>query len=471
MTDNAVNVSLKLQSLTLNPSAASLSGGPKSSRRSNNNNNESTQESKEQQQQSSSSSAAVIQTPRTPRTPSNAASSQQQQQKSTVIEPQHSGNRLKTKPSDASSSAPAVSSSAQQQSSQQQSQQPVFKTSKRGKALFKQADKDKDAFLTREEFLTGLMQFANIGVSTTTAASKDAATTDAKQATDGTLNPDQQQQSQDTTTITKDEDEEKTRYLTPAQLEALFIDTDVNHDGKVSWAEFNYRFCGGPLPADARHAMHGASVPSTATVKHSLALQSPLKKHNSSAAGGASSGGSDFQLSKDGKLSVSDMRLIVEQLWLGGTRHYKTAVELTKQQTTACSAAQLKKLVSDICRAEKDESKAKERQCQQWAVVGTQLSQKDTDRLFAQLANNAKDVKTVDLTPLFEQAKQKPAPAPMPSLASSSPKGKKGSKKKATAAAATAAAKTDKNTGPGRYSLMLRLCALQIAAERCIEPR
>lgn len=236
------------------------------------------------------------------------------------------------------SKAPFASSSAGAASAavEEEKQPIVWKGATRAKKLFKLFDHDKDKVLNRAEFSSGLVGFVN--------------------------GPD-------------------LAPLTSEQVDALWLETDLNKDEKVSWAEFQYRFCGGPNPL---------TTGKKAEKKLSLHLQTPRKKEPLTGKNSA----------------VSQLRSVLEAVYDGPKPRYK-GVDLTK--TKQLNAPGLKKLLSQVLAEEKADAKAKKRPLDEWAapLVSTGVDTKTCDKLFFQL-DTSKSGK-VDLTQFFDQLKLRPA--------------------------------------------------------------
>lgn len=213
----------------------------------------------------------------------------------------------------------------------------VWKGSSRAKKVFKLFDHDKDKFLNRAEFEEGLRSFVNAPELT----------------------------------------------LTEEHIEALWLETDWDKDGKISWAEFNHRFCGGP---------HPSTLVKKVEKKLSLHLQTPRKK--------------EVIQGKNAGI-ISELKTALEATYDGPKPRYK-GVDLSK--TKALNQAGLKKLLSQLLTEEKAEAKAAKRALEEWATpltVPAALDQKNVDRLFAHL--DAKKQGKLDLTNFFEQLKLRPA--------------------------------------------------------------
>lgn len=237
----------------------------------------------------------------------------------------------------------------------------VFRGPTRGKKVFKALDLDADKFLSREEFEEGIQKFLS--------TSEELA-------------------------------------LTPAQIDALWKETDLNNDGKISWAEFQYRFCGGVHPYAELEKKMGK--------KPTLQLQVPKRKEKFAAGG---------------KLSVNDMKFILENLFEGGKQKYKNGVDISMHKEL--TAPMLKKLLTQIITAEREDAKAQKRDMLEFAAVTFQLggiAPKDSDRLFNFL--DTKKEGKIDLTAIFEQAKLRPAPVVEEKEGEVGPDGKKRSNKK-----------------------------------------
>lgn len=137
----------------------------------------------------------------------------------------------------------------------------VFKGATRSKKLFKLFDADKDKMLNRAEFAAGLSDFIS---------SPD-------------LPP-----------------------LTPEQINALWLETDLNKDDKVSFHEFAHRFCGGP---------HPSTLGKKVEKKASLVLQTLKKRENAS--------------NNRVNAAMGELRDVLEAVYNGAKVRYK-GVDLTK---------------------------------------------------------------------------------------------------------------------------------------------
>jgi Ca2+-binding EF-hand superfamily protein len=211
----------------------------------------------------------------------------------------------------------------------------VWKGAARAKKLFKVFDHDKDKVLNRAEFEAGLKGFVN--------------------------GPDLE--------------------ITPEQIEALWLETDVNKDEKVSWAEFQYRFCGGPNPL---------TTGKKAEKKLSLHLQTPRKKE---------------VLTGKNAGAIALLKSVLEAIYDGPKPRYKE-VDLTK--TKQMNPAALKKLLSQVLAEEKAEAKAKKRPVEEWAapLVSTGIDTKTCDKLFVHMDHSKTGV--LNLTQFFDQMKLRP---------------------------------------------------------------
>jgi len=227
---------------------------------------------------------------------------------------------------------------------------PVFKGA-RAKKLFKVFDSDRDKFLTRAEFAAGLVHFI----------------------TAPELPP-----------------------ITQEQIDALWAETDVNKDDKISWNEFAHRFCGAP---------HPSTLGKKVEKKASLMLQTPRKKDPPAGKAGA---------------AMAELRGILEALYDGSSSKPRyPGVDLSKSRVLPPPA--FKKLLNSTLAEEKAEAKAQKRPLEEWAAKalasGAAADQKACDRLFNQL--DERKTGKVDLGPFFEQLKLRPSTKP---TASSSPK-------------------------------------------------
>jgi Ca2+-binding EF-hand superfamily protein len=215
----------------------------------------------------------------------------------------------------------------------------VFKGAARSKAIFKTLDADRDKFLSRAEFTEGLLEFMST----------------------------------------------PELVLTQEQISALWAETDLNKDDKVSWAEFNYRFCGGP---------HPSTLEKKVEKRPTLLLQTPRRKKDAPVGKAAS--------------AVAELQLVLEALY-DGTKPRYPGVDLSKAR--ALNSAGLKKLINQTLTEEKNEAKDQKRPLEDWAqactISGSTNDSKACDRLFAQL-DTGKTGK-VDLQPLFEQLKLRPS--------------------------------------------------------------
>ena len=233
---------------------------------------------------------------------------------------------------------------------------PVFKTA-RAKKLFTSFDVDKDHYLSPSEFNTGLSSL----LSSLTLSSLPL-----------NISP---------THLTTTLDGSDRVSLTPLQLDALWRETDVDYDGRVSLPEFLFRFAGAVDPR--------ASVPR----KPTLALQT-LKR-----------------VVKDStKMSVDDLRAVLDAVYDGPNPRFAAAVDLSKIEQI--SNAILKRILTQCLQAEKEDAKARKRPVEDWAAHCINLggvTQKDADRLFN--AIDSKKTGRIDLGPVFALAAQKPGRA------------------------------------------------------------
>ena len=230
---------------------------------------------------------------------------------------------------------------------------PVFKLS-RAKKLFTLWDLNHDHFLSPAEFSAGLTAFV------ATASASDL------------------QLDLDAAHVTQDEGGKVT--LSSGQVDALWKEADVDGDGRVSLAEFQWRFAEGPDPRGSQ-------------VKRRTAPLQQLKR-----------------VVKDAtKMSVEDLRAILDAVYDGPNPRFK-AVDLSK--TEQLSNAVLKRILTQCLQAEKEQAAAQKRPMEDWAQhcwgLGG-LTQKDCDRLFASL--DSKKSGRIDLGPVFALAQQKPGRA------------------------------------------------------------
>ena len=231
---------------------------------------------------------------------------------------------------------------------------PVFKAA-RAKKLFSSFDVDRDHYLSLAEFNSGLSSL----LSSLTLSSLPL-----------NISPTHLTTAAGTDRIS----------LTPLQLDALWRETDVDYDGRISLPEFFHRFAGGPDPR--------ASI----VRKPTLSLQT-LKR-----------------VVKDStKMSVDDLRAVLDAVYDGPNPRFK-AVDLTKIEQI--SNAILKRILTQVLQAEKEDAKAHKRAVDDWAAHCINLggvTQKDADRLFA--AIDSKKTGRIDLGPVFALAAQKPGRA------------------------------------------------------------
>jgi len=256
----------------------------------------------------------------------------------------------------------------------------VFKSGTRAKKVFKLFDHDRDKFLNRAEFAAGVVDFIS--------------------------------------------QPELAAQITPQQIDALWDETDLNKDDKISWAEFLFRFCGGPDPRLAGGKKEK---------KQSLMLQTPRKK--------------EVPQGKAAQL-LADCRNVLEALYDGGKPRYKE-VDLSKSK--ALTQPLLKKMLGQILAEEKAEAKEEKRAVEPWAAKciasGAAADQKVVDRFFTTLKPpGSGSSATLDLSPFFEQLKLRPSTKPVPA-------GKGKSKKKKDAS---------KSSGPQGQ----RTCSLRIQRMR-----
>ena len=230
---------------------------------------------------------------------------------------------------------------------------PVFNAS-RAKKLFAAFDLDKDHYLSPSEFNSGLSSL----MSSLTLSSLPL-----------TISP---------THLTTADGSDRIS-LTPLQLDALWKETDVDCDGRISINEFLFRFAGGPDPR--------ASI----VRKPTLSLQ-VLKR----------------VVKDQTKISVDDLRAVLDAVYDGPNPRFK-AVDLSKIEQI--SNAILKRILTQVLQAEKEDAKAHKRPIDDWAAhcLNLGVTQKDADRLFA--AIDTKKSGRIDLGPIFALAAQKPGRA------------------------------------------------------------
>ena len=265
-------------------------------------------------------------------------------------------------PSRSASTRPTTSASASSSgllpppplNTDESSASPVFKTA-RAKKLFAAFDLDRDHYLSLSEFNSGLSSL----LSSLTLSSLPL-----------NISPTHLTTADGTDRIS----------LTPLQLDALWKETDVDYDGRISLPEFLYRFAGGLDPR--------ASI----VKKPTLSLQT-LKR-----------------VVKDTtKISVDDLRAVLDAVYDGPNPRF-AAVDLTKIEQI--SNAILKRILTQVLQAEKEEAKTHKRAVDDWAAHCINLggvTQKDADRLFA--AIDSKKTGRIDLGPIFALAAQKPGRA------------------------------------------------------------
>ena len=229
----------------------------------------------------------------------------------------------------------------------------MFKAA-RAKKLFTSFDLDKDHHLSSAEFYTGLSSL----LSSLTLSSLPL-----------NISPTHLTTAAGTDRIS----------LTPLQLDALWRETDLDYDNRISLPEFLFRFAGGP---DPRAAL---------VRKPTLSLQT-LKR-----------------VVKDvSKVSVDDLRAVLDAVYDGPNPRFK-AVDLTKIEQI--SNAILKRILTQVLACEKEEAKAQKRPIDDWAAhcINLGVTQKDADRLFN--AIDSKKTGRIDLGPIFALAAQKPGRA------------------------------------------------------------
>jgi Ca2+-binding EF-hand superfamily protein len=217
----------------------------------------------------------------------------------------------------------------------------IFKP-KRAKQLFKQFDLDKDRYLSRAEFEAGIKLFLS---------------------------------------LQNNNVENSELQLSSEAIEALWKETDLNNDKRISYAEFAFRFAGGPNPLQK----------SKFSAKQSLILQSPKA-----------------QINRGSKLTVGEMKQILESLYDGGKRRYKQ-IEIGKI-SRQITPNQLKKTLNLIFQCERGEAAAQNRpllECFRLPAREGNISQKDSDKLFNYFDQGKTGL--IDLTNFFEQAKIKPS--------------------------------------------------------------
>ena len=229
----------------------------------------------------------------------------------------------------------------------------VWRTA-RAKDVFKQFDANKDKILNKVEFTAGLQSFISLK-------------TDPPPVND-------------TATATTTPQVPTPTALTATQIEALWNETDINGDGRITLEEFLYRFAGGPHPDVS------------AVIKPTIALQKPLKPQTANA-----------------KISVEDLRNVLFCLYDGPKiRKSMKTVDLSK--TEQVSNTILKRVLTQILQCEVDEATKSHRAMEDWAKHIHSLGgivTKDVDKLFAALDVNKSG--RVDLAPIFAEAKMRPS--------------------------------------------------------------
>ena len=256
-------------------------------------------------------------------------------------------------PSRSSRTSVASPTSADVSSASSSTASPVFKQT-RAKKLFTQFDLDHDHYLSLSEFSLGLSAFVS------------------------SLSTSDLQIDLDAAHVTQGEGGKVT--LSAGQVDALWKETDLDGDGRVSLAEFQWRFAGGPDPRP------------TVARRPTVLLQT-LKRVVKDAS----------------RMSLDDLRAILDAVYDGPNPRFKT-VDLSK--TEQVPAAVLKRLLTQTLQAEKEQAAAQKRPIEDWAQhcwgLGG-LTQKDCDRLFAAL--DTKKSGRIDLGPIFALAAQKPGRA------------------------------------------------------------
>ena len=166
--------------------------------------------------------------------------------------------------------------------------------------------------------------------------------------------------------------------LSPAQLDALWRETDLDCDGRVSLPEFLFRFAGGPDP-------RAGSLP-----RQTQLLQAARRQERDST-----------------RMTLDDLRSVLDAVYDGPNLRFKS-VDLSK--TEQISAAVLKRIMTQTLQAEKDQAQQQQRPMDDFAAHCLQdcggLTQRDVDRLFA--AIDVKKAGRIDLGPIFALANQKP---------------------------------------------------------------
>jgi Ca2+-binding EF-hand superfamily protein len=261
--------------------------------------------------------------------------------------------RVPPTPSKSSTAAfPASPSSADADAAASILTSPVFMQT-RAKKLFAAFDSNGDKQLSRDEFTAGLTSFvASLRLG------------DEKQID---ISP---------AHVTRTSTGELT--LSAAQLDALWKETDLDCDGRISLPEFLFRFAGGPDP-------RAASLP-----RQTQPLQAARRQDKDST-----------------RMTLDDLRSVLDAVYDGPNVRFK-AVDLSK--TEQISAAVLKRIMTQTLQAEKEQAQQQQRPMEDFAAHCLQdcggLTQRDVDRLFA--AIDVKKAGRIDLGPIFALASQKP---------------------------------------------------------------
>jgi len=313
----------------------------------------------------------------------------------------------------------------------------VFKSSTRAKKLFKSWDLDEDSYLSKTEFVNGMRKFIATGPGPAvilglgiTLTHTNTSLEQQQQQLSGTKNLEVMEEKQESTNPSPS----ATSFLPPihsssssssfspsstttsnvlpsflssppslsdSQLDCLWAETDLNQDNRLSWAEFQYRFAGGPDPRLKQKQEKKVTQP----------LQSPRKKKEGLGLDGVLNGGEGGGV---GKLSVSDLKAIIDGLFQDGARRYKS-IDIAKFKSITPSS--LKTLVNSILICEKESATKQERPMEDWAIKGWSsgggkggsgggpVSLKEVEKLF--VLWDEKKLGRFDFTSKLEQAKNK----------------------------------------------------------------
>jgi len=276
----------------------------------------------------------------------------------------------------------------------------VFKSTSRAKKLFQQFDLDKDKYLSKEEFDNGIGSFVALGLEQLLKQQQQQQQ-QAEAAGDGTASA--TAASSSSSSSAPPAPPLPVGPLTPEAIDALFLETDWDKDGRISLGEFQWRFAGGPHPSTLGK---NKSIP-----KVTLRLQTPKRREPLA----------------PGKLGVllGECRDVLEALYDGPKIRYK-GVDLSKLKE-GFNPATFKKLLQSILAEEKAEAKEAKRPLAPWAQAATNSNvlneAKIVERYYATFEGHKQQC--VDLQPMFEQLKMRPPSEKPPGAAGGKSKKKK----------------------------------------------